>query len=308
MKISQAAVFEPLASRRTPLIRGLTRAGLKVSRALDPEGLRREQLVVVGPGVERAARLAQAIRAARPDAVVLAAQSRRSPAKWADAVLPLPLSPRDLAARLPELAALKARAPASRRSAPAASNGAGILDPLTGFYTFAHFKEVLFIEVKRARRYGIPLSLALVAVDPFPAAPGPELRTQLFGGLALAVRRSLRDTDFPVQYGPDRVLLLMPHTPLQGALVVARRICERVAQARLEFEGQVLRPTLSVGLSASTPGVGELSFADLARQAQHSLDSASRSGGNRVEFFDVADQASAAEAQLEGDGQEPLDL
>ena len=36
------------------------------------------------------------------------------------------------------------------------------------------------------------------------------------GGLALAIRRSLRDTDYPVQHSADRVLLLMPHTDLAG--------------------------------------------------------------------------------------------
>ncbi len=232
-------------------------------------------------------------------------------AAWADAIVPLPLSPNDLKVRLPELARLfaaktaastlgaRAAAPKLRAApVPAPRPGEGILDPLTGFYTFAHFKEVLFVEVKRARRYGFPLSVALIAFDPFPIDVPPELSTQLMGGLALAIRRSLRDTDYPVRYGEGRVLLLMPHTDLAGALVVSRRINERVGKAQLAHEGRVLAPKVSIGVSATgaaKPGT-ELSFADLARHAQQSLDAAIAAGGDRVEFHDSA----AAESATEG--------
>jgi diguanylate cyclase (GGDEF)-like protein len=294
MKVNLAAVLEPVATERKRLAEGLKRAGLKVSPAQDARALRKEQLVVLGPGLKGAARLAREVRQAHPGVLILAAQKRVTKAAHADGVLPLPLSPLDLKVRLPELAALRARAP---RVTPAPRPGEGILDPLTGFYTFAHFKEVVFVEVKRARRYGFPLSIALISFDPGTVpAKGDGLRPQLFGGLALAIRRSLRDTDYPVQYGPDRVLLLMPHTDLQGALVVSRRICERVARASLTHGDTVIRPTISVGVSATPSQGGEVSFADMARQAQLSLDEALGQGGNRVEFWDSAVQAADAES------------
>ncbi|HVE82340.1 MAG TPA: GGDEF domain-containing protein, partial [Myxococcales bacterium] len=199
----------------------------------------------------------------------------------------MPVSPADLKVRLPELLQLRA----SRR-APQPRPGEGILDPLTAFYTFRHFKEVLFVEVKRARRYGFPVALALCAFDRLEE----DVRDQLFGGLALAVRRSLRDTDYPVQYSPDRVLVLMPHTDLSSALVVSQRICERVAKASLTFGERVLRPTISVGLSAAAARGGELSFADLVVHAQDALERAMASGGNKVEIHDTADDLAAAEA------------
>jgi diguanylate cyclase (GGDEF)-like protein len=234
---------------------------------------------------------------------VLAAQKKLGAAAFADGLIPLPLSPRDFALRLPELAALKNPREKSPRGGSAAAAigagmqarpGEGILDPLTGFYTFAHFKEILFIEVKRARRYGIPLGLAVLEFDPLVKSAEPALRAQLAGGLSLAIRRSLRDTDYPVQLSVDRVLLLMPHTDLQGALVVSRRICERVEKASLEHEGKVLRPTLSIGVAAAPIPGQELSFADLVSRAQSALAGAVESGGNRVEFFDSAASVAAA--------------
>jgi diguanylate cyclase (GGDEF)-like protein len=230
--------------------------------------------------------VAQQVKKALPDALVLAAMARGFKAGWADGVLPLPVSPNDLKVRLVELAAARDNA---THPLPQPRPGEGILDPTTNFYTFAHFKEVLFVEVKRARRYGFPLALALVAFDPIGGKMDDELRDQLMGGLSLAIRRSLRDTDYPVQYSADRVLLLMPHTDLAGSLIVARRICERVAKATLQRDEEVLSPTISVGVASGAPG-REYSFSDLVRQATDGLTAAQVHGGNRVEFFGTADE------------------
>jgi diguanylate cyclase (GGDEF)-like protein len=284
MKISRAAVLEPKKVERDRLVAGLKKAGVKVSKAESTGALRNEGLVVVGPSVTGAAKLARAVRGALPDAVLLAAMKKVGKAAWADGVLPLPVSAPDLRVRLPELARLKGTAGAPSASAPAHRPGEGILDPLTGFYTFAHFKEVLFVEVKRARRYNFALSLALIGFDA-QALPGEgELRDKLLSGLALAIRRSLRDTDLAVQYSPERVILLMPHTDLQGALVVTGRICDRVARATLQHEDQVLRPTISAGVSGAGAASREFSFGELVKHAQQALERAAAAGGNRVEF------------------------
>jgi diguanylate cyclase (GGDEF)-like protein len=155
-------------------------------------------------------------------------------------------------------------------------------DPATGFYTLPLFREILFVEVKRARRYGLPLALALLQFDP-PAVSGPK-RGQLLAGLARVVRDSLRDTDLPVQFSQEQVLLVMTHTELAGALTVCERIRERVEKASF---------TISVGVCASPMPGKALSVADLVQNAQKCLSAARGQGGNRVEFFDRADVAHA---------------
>ncbi|ATB32050.1 diguanylate cyclase [Melittangium boletus] len=293
MKITRAIVVEPKAAGRRKLTDGLERAGLTVQATAEWEpASARAQLVVLGPSVEQPARVARGVREQLPQALVLAAQQTPGRAGFADGVLPLPVSARDLQVRLPELVKLRSLGrgtpPRKARIAPSPEpvRGAsdGLLDPFTQFYVFSHFKDFVFVEVKRSRRYGLPLALALVAFDALPVQADRELREQLYGGLALAIRRALRDTDFPVQYSADRVLLLLPHTDLAGAHTVSRRVCERVARSSLSFDEQVLRPTVSVGLAALSPG-GEGSFSDLVRQAQRSLETARAAGGNRVEML-----------------------
>jgi diguanylate cyclase (GGDEF)-like protein len=278
MTIKLAAVIEPNAARYKSVAEALKKAGLKVSSAREPEQLTREQLVVLGGSLKSPTRVAREVRRHAPEALLFAGQAKGFKAPWADAVLPLPVSPNDLKVRLAERGAKPA---AAAVIAPRA--GEGILDPTTNFYTFNHFKEVLFVEVKRARRYGFPLALALVSFDPVKARVDAELQSQLMGGLALAIRRSLRDTDYPVHHSPERVLLLMPHTDLAGSLIVARRICERVARATLQVDDTIVHPTISVGVAAGEPG-REYGFSDLVRQAQDGLTAAMARGGNRVEF------------------------
>lgn len=291
MTFKLAAVIEPNPKRWKAIADGLKKAGLKVSAAQEAKALKKEQLVVLGGSLKSPTRVAREVRQAAPDALLLAAMAKGFKAAWADAVLPLPVSPNDLRVRLVELANRNSEA-----FIPVARPGEGILDPTSNFYTFAHFKEVLFVEVKRARRYGFPLALALIAFDPVDGRMDAELQTQLMGGLAIAIRRSLRDTDYPVQYSPDRVLLLMPHTDLAGSLIVARRITERVAKATLQSGDTVIHPTISVGVAAGEPG-REYGFSDLVRQAQDGLTAAMSRGGNRVEFLTTAEGQSNVEIE-----------
>ncbi len=284
MKVSTAAILEPNDTRWKSIAAGLKKAGLKVSAARSVEALKKEQLVILGTSAGAgSSKLARATRAKLPNALVFAAQSKGFKAAYADAVLPLQVSANDLKVRLAERKA----APAQTAVAP--RPGDGILDPSTSFYTFNHFKEVVFVEVKRARRYGFPLALALVAFDPIDGKMTSELHAQLMGGLALAMRRSLRDTDYPVAYSPDRILLLMPHTDLAGSLIVARRLNERVSRATLQIDEISIRPTISVGVAAGEPG-RDYAFSDLVRQAQDGLTEAIDRGGNRIEFTDSLDE------------------
>ncbi|HVE85755.1 MAG TPA: diguanylate cyclase, partial [Myxococcales bacterium] len=244
----------------------------------------REQLVVLGPSLPRPAAAARRIRERAPQALVLQAQQRPGKAAHADGVLPLPLSPADLRARLPELWELRALRRAGEQARPPRPEEA-LLDPLTHFYAFRPFKEVLAAEVRRAGRHGFPLALAVVAFDPPAQAAARALRGPLFGALALAVRRSLRDTDYPVQYGPDQVVALMPHADLPGALVTCQRICERVAKSTLTHGQRVLRPTASAGVAsvAAPSGGGEPTLEELLARAERALERAAAAGGNRVE-------------------------
>jgi PleD family two-component response regulator len=166
---------------------------------------------------------------------------------------------------------------------PGSADPRGIFDPSTGFYTFASFKQILFIEVKRALRYGFPLSVAMIAYDPIDVPPAVEVEVQamLRGGLGVAIRKSLRDTDLPVYYKGEHVLVVMPHTDRKGALVVAQRIQARVDRSTLRVAGVVLKPSISTGLGWAQDLKTE-SFADIIKVASRHLAEARKAGGGQV--------------------------
>lgn len=166
----------------------------------------------------------------------------------------------------------------------------GIRDPRTGFYTFSYFKEALYLEVKRTRRHGYPLAVLLITYDRRSIA---EVRArsdgdgrhenELYGGLSLAVRRAVRETDIPVSYTPENVLVLMPHTDLDGGVTVAKRIRAVVKRSRINAGGRTFAPTLSMGVSASSQSA-DATFSQLVKSASRALSFAKKKGGNCIVF------------------------
>jgi diguanylate cyclase (GGDEF)-like protein len=145
---------------------------------------------------------------------------------------------------------------------------------------FAFLKKLLFVEVKRSKRYGYPLSLALLEVDGWGAAAAglaPRERTALLAEVLGVAKRSLRDIDLAVPFADERIVVMMPHTKADGALRVARRLCaalrERTATPKL---------TASVGV-ATHGGDGTVSFGDLVKRARAALARARADGGDRAE-------------------------
>jgi diguanylate cyclase (GGDEF)-like protein len=144
----------------------------------------------------------------------------------------------------------------------------------------AFLKRLLFTEVKRSRRYGYPLSLALLAVDGWDAlapALGGRGRTELLAEVLALVARALREIDVVVPFSDERLVVLMPHTRDDGALRVARRLC-----ALVRDRAGVPKLTVSAGV-ATHAGDGTVSFGGLAKRAADALRRASAEGGDRAE-------------------------
>lgn len=144
-------------------------------------------------------------------------------------------------------------------------------------------KRLLFVEVKRSRRYGYPLSLALVAVDRWEElAPtlGAPRRTALLAEVLGVVHGALRDIDVAVPFSDERLVVLMPHTKDDGAMRVARRLCARIRERER-------RPRLTASVGVATHGGdGTVSFGGLVKRASDALGRARAAGGDRAEPAD----------------------
>jgi diguanylate cyclase (GGDEF)-like protein len=131
------------------------------------------------------------------------------------------------------------------------ANALTSVDDLTGLFNSRFLDGALHREVKRAIRTGRPLSLLFVDLDGFKGIN--DRYGHLCGSRALVeaaqrIRSGARETDIVARFGGDEFALILPDTGPEGAVLVARRVRERVAgQPFLAPEGIGYRLTASVG-------------------------------------------------------------
>lgn len=141
------------------------------------------------------------------------------------------------------------------------ANALSSVDDLTGLYNSRFLDGALRREVKRAVRTGRPLSLLFVDLDGFKGIN--DRYGHLCGSRALVeaadrIRSGARETDIVARFGGDEFALILPDTGREGAMLVARRVRERVSGLPfLAAEGIGYRLTASVGAAtlceAGTP-------------------------------------------------------
>jgi len=154
-------------------------------------------------------------------------------------------------------------------------------DPLTGAANRLKFDVALGQEINRAKRHLVPLSLAILDIDHFKAINdrfGHHAGDLVLQELARMGQSGLRSGDGFFRWGGEEFAILLPHTELAGARIVAERLRERIEQSR--FSG-VERVTCSFGVAQFKAGDDEKIFLERADRA---LYRAKESGRNRVEI------------------------
>ena len=106
---------------------------------------------------------------------------------------------------------------------------------------------------------------------------GDEVLKQLSKELSYAVRTD----DIVCRLGGDEFLIICPNTALDGALIAANKIREKVANLRVSVNGGVWVGSISVGIAVKIAAMQNLE--DLIKAADASLYIAKRNGRNRVE-------------------------
>jgi diguanylate cyclase (GGDEF)-like protein len=106
-------------------------------------------------------------------------------------------------------------------------------DSLTGLPNRAGLFDAFGRELKRASRYARRLAVAMVDLDGFKAyndAYGHLVGDALLKAVAGLLPLGLRATDLVARYGGDEFLLLFPETDAAEAMIMAKRLCQMVAE------------------------------------------------------------------------------
>ena len=162
------------------------------------------------------------------------------------------------------------------------------LDSLTGLHNRRAFEEMVQREVQIAVRENTPLTLLMMDLDHFKqlndtwghALGDRALRT--FGGVLLTVTGS---GDAVARLGGEEFAILLPGRSARSALSLAERLRATVEGLRLSEGDELIRFTVSVGLSSLRQG--ELTFESMLRRADRALYKVKRTGRNRVLLSDT---------------------
>jgi diguanylate cyclase (GGDEF)-like protein len=158
-----------------------------------------------------------------------------------------------------------------------------IIDGLTEIHNKRYLMEYLDRELARSGRHNRPLSLVMIDIDRFKAI------NDQFGHLggdftlreiAMRIKGNVRKEELFARYGGEEFAVVLPETPIEGALIVAERILNVVGQTPFQFEDKTFSVTVSLGVVATQ---GEnITPTELIRRADEKLYSAKEQGRNRV--------------------------
>lgn len=165
-----------------------------------------------------------------------------------------------------------------------AAPGDGAAAQKLGVVSAEVFQRFMGLEVRRANRYGFPLAVLSIKVDALPKtfnkAWVQALEDQLRPALSSAIRACVREIDLSTTPDLADTLVLMPHTDIAGAGIVAERIRHRVSHQPYHFGRTKIQPTVSVGVAVTH---GERTTdKDLLALSQSRRDRAATNGGNQV--------------------------
>jgi diguanylate cyclase (GGDEF)-like protein len=159
-------------------------------------------------------------------------------------------------------------------------------DELTGVLNMRAFAAVSERIFHQAERYARPFSVLMIDSDSLKSVNdsyGHETGNRLLRLTVECIQGQLRQTDVIARYGGDEFVVLLPETPVSGAVGVADRIRRSMEAAALPTREGAVTATLSIGIAGyPNHGADFDSVLDKADQAMY----ASKTGGkNRTTMF-----------------------
>ncbi len=154
-------------------------------------------------------------------------------------------------------------------------------DPLTQINNRAAMDKFLPREVRLAKRHDQRLAMMIMDMDGFKLINdnyGHDVGDKLLQIIASTISTHLRDTDMLFRFGGDEFVAVLPHTDVQGAIDVAKRILDAIQKIKLDEcpDGNI---ALSIGLSMLHAGDDMKKF---FKRVDQSLYKAKKAGKHRM--------------------------
>lgn len=156
------------------------------------------------------------------------------------------------------------------------------IDALTGLYNYRWLRDALGAELRRAERFGAPLSVLSIDVDRLKEindSHGHAAGDAALRQFAARIVACLRQFDAAARVGGDEFLVLLPSTDQAGAQQAAQRLLTRLMDVPAAVSGGEMRLSASIGVAQAARSGTALELLEAADQAMYA---AKRNGGSRI--------------------------
>jgi diguanylate cyclase (GGDEF)-like protein len=128
-------------------------------------------------------------------------------------------------------------------------------DGLTGVLNYASLEEALEEEINRSERQGHALSCCFLDLEGFKQVNdymGHHHGNRVLAGVAMALKRNVRNCDIVGRYGGDEFVVALPETDARAARRFAARLQEDIGGVTTDIVGTPVRAW--IGVAEWTPG------------------------------------------------------
>jgi len=158
-------------------------------------------------------------------------------------------------------------------------------DPMTKLYNRRYFTEVSKNIFDLAKRNRTKLSAVIIDIDKFKNINdtyGHKVGDDVIIELALLLKELNRQSDIVSRWGGEEFVILLPDTDIDGAMIIAHRLREKVETLVVEINSELsLQFTISIGVSQVDTD-NDIDVEASVVRADKALYKAKNSGRNRV--------------------------
>ncbi|MGM0788292.1 MAG: GGDEF domain-containing protein, partial [Thermodesulfobacteriota bacterium] len=157
-------------------------------------------------------------------------------------------------------------------------------DGLTGLNNYRSFQEVLRSEIASVQRYQHSSVLALADLDAFKTVNdryGHQAGDHVLQTLACFFSENIRESDFAARYGGEEFAFILKGSAGGDGFRILDRLREKLAGLVIEYRGEKICITMSVGLTMILPG-NAAAARELVKKADAAMYRAKKNGKNRT--------------------------
>jgi len=155
-------------------------------------------------------------------------------------------------------------------------------DTLTNIYNREFFNTKIERKIKSAKRYGNEFCLIILDIDHFKKVNdtyGHHVGDTVLVKIAQTIKDNIRDDDMVARWGGEEFVILLPHTELEGACLLAEKLRVIIENSEI-LKQQTITASFGVGIYKNNES--QTSFFE---KIDNALYIAKKNGRNKVVKF-----------------------